>query len=139
MSADKTIRSYLEAFNAADLDALADLYAETTDYRQPFLPNALTTPADIKEFESGMFSGFSDVSVELVWLVADGGGAAAGAVVSATHTGAMPLPDGGELPATGRRIRLETAEHLRVDAAGKIVEHQRYMDSGGFMRQLGIV
>ena len=138
MSADKTIRSYLDAFDAADLDALADLYASTTEYRQPFLPDALRTPADIKAFEAGMFAGFSDVSVELVWLVAEGDSAAAGAVVSATHTSPMPLPDGGELPATNKRIRLETAEHIRVDAGGKIVEHQRYADMAGFMRQLGL-
>lgn len=138
MSADKTIRSYLDAFNAGDLDALAGLYAAATEYRQPFLPTALTTPAEIKGFESGMFSGFSDVSVEIVWIVAEGDRAAAGAVVHATHTGPMPLPDGGELLATNKRIQLETAEYIRVDAAGKIVEHQRYMDSGGFMRQLGV-
>jgi predicted ester cyclase len=139
MSAEKTIRSYLEAFNAADLDALADLYAATTDYRQPFQPGSLTTPADIKAFEGGMFSAFSDVSVELAWLVAEGDTAAAGAIVSATHTAAMPMPDGGTLAATNKRVRLETAEHIRVDAAGKIVEHQRYMDTGAFAQQLGIV
>ena len=138
MSAEKTIHSYVEAFNAADVDALADLYAASTEYRQPFAPTALTTPAEVKAFESGMFAGFSDVSVELAWLVAEGDSAAAGAVVTATHTAPMPLPDGGELPATGARVRLETAEHIRVDAAGKIVEHQRYADMAGFMRQLGL-
>lgn len=138
MSVEKTIRSYFEAFNAGDVEALAEMYASTTEYRQPFMPTALTTPADVKAFESGMFAGFSDVSVELAWLVAEGDSGAAGAVISAKHTGAMPLPDGGELPATGALIRLETAEHFRVDSSGKIVAHQRYMDSGALMGQLGI-
>jgi len=138
MSAEKTIRSYVEAFNAADVDALSELYAATTEYRQPFAPAALTTPAEVKAFEAAMFAGFSDVTVEIEWLVADGDSVAAGAIVSATHTAAMPLPDGGEIPATGTRVRLETAEHMRVDSAGKIVEHQRYGDMAGFLRQLGV-
>jgi steroid delta-isomerase-like uncharacterized protein len=138
VSADKTIRSYLEAFNAADPDALAGLYADTTEYRQPFLPDTLTTPADVKAFESGMFSGFSDVSVELVWLVVEGDSAAAGAIVTATHTAPMPLPGGGELAATNKHVRLETAEHIVVDPGGKIIKHQRYTDSADFLRQLGI-
>ena len=137
--AAETIREYAGIFAKGDVDALAALYAAKTDYQQPFAPLPLTTPAEVRAFEAAMFAGFSNISVDIDWLVADGDEGAAGARNRATHTGPMPQPDGGELAATHRTIDLLTAEHLRVDAAGRIVEHRRYMDGAGFMAQLGLL
>ena len=136
MPASETISSYVDAFNRSDLDALSQHYATTTTYTQPFLPTPLTTPAEVKAFESAMFSGFSDVRAEVQWIIADGASAAAGMRVTAVHTADMPLPDGGVLPATGARLVIDTAEHIKVDSHGKIVEHQRYADTGSMLAQL---
>ena len=136
MSAESTIRSYVDAFNRADVDALASHYAAKTTYVQPFAPQPLTSPDEVRGFESAMFAGFSDVRVDIEWLVAGGDAVAAGARISAKHTADMPLPDGSVLAATGRTITLQTAEHMRVDEGGKIVEHQRYNDTAAFLRQL---
>ena len=135
MNAEEILRTYIESFARADLDALATLYATTTSYRQPMAPTALTTPSEVKEFESGMFALFDDVNVETVWLVADEAQAAAGVVVRARQTGDLPTPD-GVIPAKGARIALEICDHIRVDANGKIVDHQRYSDVAGFIAQL---
>lgn len=136
MSAEATMRSYVDAFNRSDVDALVGHYAPTTSYTQPFAPAPLTSPDEVRAFESGMFAGFSDVHASLEWLVADGDGAAAGVRITAVHTSPMPAPDGSVIPATGVTIELHTAEHMRTDADGKIVAHQRYMDGAGFMAQL---
>jgi predicted ester cyclase len=138
MNAEQTLRAYVDAFNRGDVDALAASYAATTDYVQPFSPVRLTTPAAIKAFEAGMFGGFSDVTVEIEWLVGDGDRAAGGAVIRATHTGTMPLPDGGTLPPTGNRIEIRNADYVRVDSGGKIVEHRRYANPIELMMQLGV-
>lgn len=134
--AEATIRSYADAFDRADIDDLVAHYAPKTTYIQPFSPQPMTTPDEIRAFEGAMFAGFSDVHVEVEWLIADGDAVAAGVRVSAVHTADMPLPDGSSIPATGRSIVLKTAEHMRVDTDGRIVEHERYMDGAGFMAQL---
>jgi predicted ester cyclase len=136
--AERVLRAYSETFEQADVDGLAAMYAARTDYRQPYSPEPLTSPAEVKAFETGMFAAFSDISLEVEWLVTNGDEGAAGVRIRATHTNAMPAPDGGEIPATNRTIELHTAEHIRLDGAGKIVEHRRYMDSGDFFRQLGL-
>jgi len=119
------IRRYVDAFNAEDVDALAALYADSTDYRQPLPPEPLTSPAAVREFEGGMFGQFHDVNVDVEWFIPGDEEAAAGFVVSATHN------------ESGVRVSLQTAEHVRVDADGKIVEHTRYTDSAAFLAQLG--
>jgi steroid delta-isomerase-like uncharacterized protein len=138
-TAESTLRSYAEAFGAGDIDALVAHYAERTDYRQPFAKVPMTGRAEIADFERGMFSAFSAIELELEWVVGDGNEAAAGAVIRATHTGAMPLPDGSTLPPTNRTIELHTAEHVRVDGSGKILEHQRYADTATLLARLGAV
>jgi hypothetical protein len=136
--AERVLRTYAETFGRGDVDSLAAMYAARTDYRQPYSPEPMTSPEAVKEFESGMFAAFSDIVVELEWIVAGSCEGAAGARIRATHTSAMPAPGGGEIPATHRTIELHTAEHIRIDDAGKIIEHRRYMDSGDFFRQLGL-
>ena len=136
--AERVLRTYAETFSGGDVDGLAAMYAARTDYRQPYSPEPMTSPDAVKAFESGMFAAFSDISLELEWLVGNGSEAAAGAVIRATHTGAMPAPGGAEIPGTQRTVELHTAEHIRIDDAGKIVEHRRYMDSGDFFNQLGL-
>ncbi len=84
MDAEKTARTYLDCFGRADLDGIEALYAPTTNYRQAMLPAALTTPAEIKSFESGLFTLFSDITMKLEWIVSNGEQAAAGIVVEAT-------------------------------------------------------
>lgn len=137
--AEQTLREYAALFDKGDVDALAALYAPMTDYQQPATPQPLTTPEAVREFEAGMFSGFSDISITIEWIIPDGDEAAAGARIRATHTGAMPTPDGGQIPATNRTIELLTAEHIKVDGDGRIVEHRRYNDMLSFMAQLGVL
>ena len=136
MSAEATMRSYVDAFDRSDIDGLVGHYAPTTSYTQPFAPMPLTSPDQVRAFESGMFAGFSDVHASLEWLVAEGDRAAAGVRITAVHTSPMPTPDGSVIPATGVTIELHTAEHIRTNGDGRIVEHQRYADMAGFMAQL---
>ena len=119
------LRSYVAAFDREDVDGLIALYAESTDYRQPLAPEPLTTPAAVRAFESGMFGQFSDVHVDVEWFVPGDVEATAGLRIGATHD------------ESGVRVSLQTAEHVRVDGAGKIVEHTRYTDSAAFLSQLG--
>src|SRR5207244_4043591 len=100
--AERVLRTYAERFGRGDVDSLAAMYAARTDYHQPFSPEPMTSPEAVKDFESAIFAAFSDIVVELEWIVAGGREGAAGARIRATHTSAMPAPGGGEIPATNR-------------------------------------
>lgn len=55
-----------------------------------------------------------------------------------THTGPWPMPDGSQLPPTGRQVTLPTASVFSfVDA--KITEHRMYYDRLSIMIQLGLI
>jgi steroid delta-isomerase-like uncharacterized protein len=138
MPADDTLRAYLEAFNREDVDGIASLYAATTTYWNPFNGEApLTTPEAVRAFESPMFAAFSDTSAEVDEVLTEGDRAAARVTVRARHTGELQTPAGPVGP-TDKTIVLRTAEFLRTDGEGRIVEHHRIFDSGSFTAQLGL-
>jgi ketosteroid isomerase-like protein len=55
----------------------------------------------------------------------------------ATHTGPLATPD-GEVPATGRTVRVPFAAVVRV-RGGRVASTCVYLDPLGFMAQLGLV
>ena len=138
MAAAETMQSYLDAFNKADIAAIASLYAPSTAYSNPFSPQLITSPEAVQEFETPMFAAFSSVRAELEDLITDGDRAAARVVVHAEHTGELQTP-AGPVPATGKSIELHTAEFVRVDGDGRIVEHYRVFNAAEFMAQLGLM
>jgi steroid delta-isomerase-like uncharacterized protein len=138
MGAAEVLESYLEAFNHRDIDAIAALYAESTSYWNPFKSEPVTSPREVREFETPMFAAFSNVVAELEEAILDGDRGAARIVVRAVHTGDLQTP-GGAVPATGKEIELHTAEFVRLDGNGRIVEHHRLFDATTFMAQLGLI
>ena len=55
-----------------------------------------------------------------------------------THTGTYELPDGTQLPPTGKRVRIKGMELVRV-RDGKIVVDNLYFDNMTVAAQLGFV
>lgn len=138
MPAEDTLRAYQAAFSRSDVNALAALYAATTTYTNPFNGEApLTSPEAIAAFESPLFEAFSETTADLDDVVQDGDRAAARVTVRAVHTGDLATP-AGAVPPTGKGIVLHTAEFIRTDGEGRIVEHHRIFDSASFMAQLGL-
>ena len=138
MPAEDVLRAYLEAFNREDVGRIASLYAPTTTYTNPFNGEApLTSPDAVRAFESPMFAAFSETSAEVDEALIEGDRVAARVTVRARHTGELQTP-GGAVPPTDKSIVLRTAEFLRTDTEGRIVEHHRIFDSGSFMAQLGL-
>ena len=74
---------------------------------------------------------FSDVSYELLRVVADADHAAVHVVMQATHTG-----HGLGVAPTGKRVSAEQMHFVRFED-GKIVEHWGVRDDAGLLRQLG--
>ncbi len=55
-----------------------------------------------------------------------------------THTGALPLPDGSEVPPTGKRLKIRGMELVQM-RDGKIVVDNLYYDNMAVLAQLGLV
>jgi predicted ester cyclase len=56
----------------------------------------------------------------------------------ATHTGPFQLPDGTELPPTGRKVELRGMELVEV-RDGKIVVDNLYYDNMAVLTQIGLI
>jgi predicted ester cyclase len=55
-----------------------------------------------------------------------------------THTGPLTLPDGTELPPTGKRVEIRGMEFVQV-RDGKIVIDNLYYDNMALLVQLGLI
>ena len=55
-----------------------------------------------------------------------------------THTGALPLPDGSEVPPTGKRLKIRGMELVQM-RDGKIVVDNLYYDNMALLAQLGLI
>src|SRR6516165_3254850 len=125
--AEETFRSYLEAFNRGDVPALVSLYAESTEFRNPFSPTPLTSRAAVHAFVAPMFEAYSDMRAEPDGVLVAGDSLATRVTIRARHTGELTQPTGAIQP-TGKTIQLRTAEFFRVDSEGLIAEHERIFD-----------
>ncbi len=54
-----------------------------------------------------------------------------------THTGPLELPNGEELPPTGKRVRVRECDVATVEN-GRITSHRFYYDQMEFLEQLGL-
>ncbi len=136
MSANsELLERYVELYNAGDLDGVMDLYAEDAVQLMP----------------EGLFEGRAAIrerlardlnACDIVWtvesFVEQGDSFADEWSFVATHTGPFLLPDGTELPASGKQVGLRGMEFVQV-RDGKIVVDNLYYDNLAVMTQLGLV
>jgi predicted ester cyclase len=83
-------------------------------------------------------NGFTDVQWTVESFVEQGDSFADEWIFRGTHTAPFLLPDGTELPATGKRIEIRGMELVRM-RDGKIVVDNLYYDNLGIAAQLGLL
>ena len=127
---------YIERYNAGDLDGVMDLYAEDAVQLMPdgFFEGR---PA-IKDRLAVELKAFSDIAYRYDSYVEEDDAFADEWVFVGTHTGPMVLPDGTELPATGKRVEIKGMEYVKV-RDGKIVVDNLYYDNLTIAAQLGLL
>lgn len=123
-------------YNAGDLDGYVDLYADDA---------VLTTPegtfkgrGEIRERFARELTALADVSFNVVSYVEDGNRFADEFVFAGTHTGPLLMPDGTQLPATGRRVEIKAMEMVEVHD-GKMIVDNLYYDNLAVLVQLGVI
>jgi steroid delta-isomerase-like uncharacterized protein len=133
---EKLLDYYVERYNAADLDAVMDLYAEDS---VQLMPDGLFEGRDaIRERLAQELNAFTDLAHRVESFVEQGDAFADEWTFVGTHTGPLTLPDGSQLSPTSKRVEIRGMEFVQV-RDGKIVVDNLYYDNMASAVQLGLV
>jgi ketosteroid isomerase-like protein len=126
----------IKLYNTGDLDGLADSYAEDATLITP--DGTAQGRAAIREQWGREKAAFPDRAVTEGVLFEQGDTIATEFTWAGTNTGPLVLPDGTELPPTGKRVQTKGMELVLV-RDGKIATHHEYWDSMALAGQLGLL
>jgi steroid delta-isomerase-like uncharacterized protein len=127
---------YVERYNAGDLEAVMELYAQDA---VQIMPDGIFEGRDpIRDRLALELNGFTDIAWTVLSFIEQGDSFADEWIFRGTHTAPFPLPDGTELPPTGKRIEIRGMEYVRM-RDGKIVVDNLYYDNLGIAAQLGLI
>ena len=127
---------YVERYNAGDLDGVMDCYAEDA---VQIMPEGTFEGRDaIRERLKRDLVACPDIDWTVLSFVEQGDAFADEWSFVATHTGPFALPDGTELPPTGRKVEARGMEYVLM-RDGKIVVDNLYYDNAAIFAQLGLV
>jgi steroid delta-isomerase-like uncharacterized protein len=137
MSANRELLDrYVERYNAGDLDGVMDLYAE--DAVQIMPDGTYEGWNSVRDRLAQELDGFTELNHTVRSFVEQGDTFADEWTFVGTHTGPFRLPDGSELPPSGKRVEIRGMEVVQV-REGKIVLNALYYDNLASMAQLGLV
>ncbi|HEU5212755.1 MAG TPA: ester cyclase [Gaiellaceae bacterium] len=127
---------YVELYNAGDLDACMKLYADDASQR---MHDGIFEGVDaIRERLARDLEAFEDATYVVDSFFGEGNTFADEWTFTGTNTGPFRLPDGTEIPATGRHVEIKGMEYVEV-RDGKIVVDNLYYDFMAAVAQLGLV
>jgi steroid delta-isomerase-like uncharacterized protein len=136
-----TARQIAEAYFAAALDR-GDLEDALRQLRQDVefaSPAAQIRGRDkLRPYLEGFAGAFPDARYRINWAIESGSSVALEGIYSGTHTGTLRMPDGTELPATGRHVSVPFVTLFDVKD-DKISSHRAYWDVATVMAQLGLM
>ncbi|HEY6015833.1 MAG TPA: ester cyclase [Gaiellaceae bacterium] len=130
------LERYVELYNAGDLDACMELYAEEAVQRMH--DGVFEGVAAIRARLARDLDAFPDAEYVVESFVEDGDRFADEWTFTGTNTGPFRLPDGTEVPATGKPVEIQGMELVEV-RDGKIVVDNLYYDFMAAVAQLGLV
>lgn len=122
-----------EVLNKKDLDVAEELIADEFIDHNP-APGFPNDKKGALEWFRMMFEAFPDMRVEVHDIIAEGDRVAIHGTGSGTHKGEFM-----GVPATGKRVTMESIDILRNDDRGRALEHWGVIDSVAMMMQLGVI
>ena len=132
----KLLERYVELYNAGDLDACMELYAEDAEQR---MHDGIFEGVDaIRSRLARDLRAFPDANYAVDSFFAQGDEFADEWTFTGTNTGPLRLPDGTEVPPTGKAVQIKGMEYVEV-RDGKIVVDNLYYDFLAAVVQLGLV
>jgi steroid delta-isomerase-like uncharacterized protein len=130
------LERYVELYNAGDLDACMELYAE--DAVQRMHDGTFTGRASIRERLARDLAACPDAAYTVGSFVEQGDSFADEWTFAGTQTGPLRLPDGTQLPPTGKPLEIKGMELVQV-RDGKIVIDNLYYDAMAILAQVGLL
>jgi len=142
LTADQKVKFYQDgwaAFNAKDFAKFQAIWAENAtsealDMGPPLVGPAAITETGTKNFATAFPDGTGEIQLTLV----NGNDILGVVLLRGTQTGTFATPM-GPVPATGKKIGLLAAHHLRLNDAGKAIKEVTAYDGGTLAGQLGLV
>ena len=126
----------VQLFNAGDVEGLVDLFTEDATRVTPF--GTFKGRAAIHEAASREKAAFPDRTMTVDVYVEQGDTIAVEYTFVGTNTGPLVMPDGTELPPTGKRVEFKGMELLQLRDGKAVVDHD-YWDNMAVAGQLGIL
>ena len=130
---EAVVRQFFDAWNEADLDVVDDVVAADAEQHNPQEPPVPPGPEGEKQLIEVYHSAFSNATLTIEEIVADGDSVAVRYTATGTHDGEFM----GVEP-TGNDVEIVGFEINRL-AEGQIVESWGLFDTFGLMQQLGVV
>jgi steroid delta-isomerase-like uncharacterized protein len=127
---------YVELYNEGDLDACMELYAD--DASQRMHDGVFEGVEAIHERLARDLTAFPDAKYVVDSFFGEGDNFADEWTLTGTNTGPLRLPDGTEIPPTGKSVEIKGMEFVEV-RDGKIVVDNLYYDFMAAVFQLGLV
>ena len=127
--------SLTEALNRHDLAAVAEGYSQQVVVSSP--DGTYEGREAAAAYLNGFVDAFPDLTINVWSKVTSGALVCDEWTLTGTNTGAIALPDGSTLPATGRRVELRGCDIAAVED-GHVISHRMYFDNTEFLNQLGI-
>ena len=130
------LERYVELYNEGDLDACMELYAE--DAVQRMHDGTFEGLDAIRARLARDLDAFADAKYVVDSFFAAGDKFADEWTFTGTNTGPFVLPDGSEVPPTGKRVEIKGMELVEV-RDGKIVVDNLYYDNLAIAAQFGLL
>ena len=118
---------FVDAFNARDEAALRALYHPDARIKRPTWPSDGDVQASLESIRLD-FGAYPDGRIEVRQVVVQARHAVVEFGFEGTNTEPLTLFNGQQVPATGRRLRLEGAIVLEFDAAGLITGERQFWE-----------
>ena len=127
-----------KAWDNQDMAALVQLYAEDATMIMPGEPEPIRGRKAIEKNQADFLRAMPDFSIEFTLILISGNHIVFEGVSRGTFTGPLVSPE-GDIPPTGRSVKIKFAFIAKVNADGLIEEDRTYYDTAEFMKQLGLM
>ena len=123
-------------FSKKDWEDAASLFATDAVHVDPF--GRREGREAIRAWWDERHKAFSDLNIEASLVIEEGDTVVAEWTWRATHTGPMAMPDGTEIPPTGKTLEFPGVDIGEV-RDGKFATLRGYFDTTAAMSQLGLI
>lgn len=136
MSHKGLLERYAELYNARDLDGCVELFVEDAIQVSP--DGTVEGRSKIRDRLARQLAACPDMRLSVGSFVEQGNTFADEWAFAGTHTGPFSLPDGTELPPTGKPVEIRGMEFVEV-RDGRIVNRHLYYDYLAVAAQFGLL